>query len=55
MPILSEAAGLRDKLLIYGNDYITHDGTGVRDYIHISDLASDHIAAFQNVEIYLAV
>ena len=37
--------GKRDELLIYGTDYDTPDGTGVRDYIHVEDLASAHLAA----------
>lgn len=39
------AAGRRDKVTIFGNDYGTEDGTGVRDYIHVMDLAAGHIAA----------
>lgn len=39
------AAGKRDQLSIYGNDYPTPDGTGVRDYIHVTDLALGHLAA----------
>ena len=39
------AAGKRDKLLVFGNDFETIDGTGVRDYIHVSDLARAHILA----------
>ena len=44
--ILSEVAvGKRDKISIYGNDYNTEDGTAIRDYIHVSDLASIHLKA----------
>ena len=44
--ILSEVAvGKRDKIFIYGNDYNTEDGTAIRDYIHVSDLASIHLKA----------
>ena len=44
--ILSEVAvGKRDKISIYGNDYNTEDGTAIRDYIHVSDLASIHLEA----------
>ena len=44
--ILSEVAvGKRDKISIYGNDYSTSDGTAVRDYIHVSDLADIHLKA----------
>lgn len=39
------ASGLRDKLTIYGSAFDTPDGTGVRDYIHVSDLANAHVAA----------
>jgi len=50
-PIISEVAfGLRDKLLIYGSDYETKDGTGVRDYIHINDLVSGHLDAYNYLE-----
>lgn len=46
MPYISQVAiGKREKLSIFGNDYNTHDGTGVRDYIHVVDLAKGHIAA----------
>jgi UDP-glucose 4-epimerase len=46
VPYLSQvAAGVRDRLSIWGNDYPTPDGTGVRDYIHVQDLAEGHLAA----------
>ena len=46
MPYITQVAvGRREKLSIYGNDYDTHDGTGVRDYIHVVDLARGHVAA----------
>jgi len=46
MPYISQvAAGLRTKLQIFGGDYPTPDGTGIRDYIHVVDLACGHIAA----------
>ena len=46
LPYISQTAiGKRDKLHVFGNDYPTHDGTGVRDYIHVVDLAKAHIAA----------
>jgi UDP-glucose 4-epimerase len=46
MPYLSQVAvGKRDKLRIFGNDYPTPDGTGVRDYLHVLDLAEGHVAA----------
>ncbi len=46
MPFITQTAvGRRDHLNIFGNDYDTHDGTGVRDYIHVVDLAKGHVAA----------
>ncbi len=46
MPYISQVAvGRREKLSVFGNDYDTQDGTGVRDYIHITDLAKGHTAA----------
>ena len=46
MPYIAQVAvGRRDKLMVYGNDYDTIDGTGVRDYIHVSDLADGHVRA----------
>ena len=42
--------GQREKLYIFGNDYPTKDGTCVRDYVHVSDLAQAHIKAMQNLE-----
>ena len=46
MPFITRvAAGKLDHLSVYGNDYKTHDGTGVRDYIHVCDLARGHVAA----------
>ena len=46
MPYITQVAvGRREKLSVYGNDYNTHDGTGVRDYIHVVDLAKGHVAA----------
>lgn len=49
MPYITQVAkGLREKLYIYGNDYDTIDGTGVRDYIHVVDLAKGHVAALEN-------
>ncbi|MBQ9034974.1 MAG: UDP-glucose 4-epimerase GalE [Alphaproteobacteria bacterium] len=46
LPIIMEVAtGKRDKLLVFGNDYDTPDGTCVRDYVHVEDLASAHVAA----------
>lgn len=46
MPYISQVAvGRRDHLSVFGNDYPTPDGTGVRDYIHVVDLARGHVAA----------
>lgn len=48
MPYVSQVAvGLRKELSVFGNDYPTHDGTGVRDYIHVMDLADGHLAALE--------
>ena len=48
MPYISQVAiGRREKLSVFGNDYDTHDGTGVRDYIHVVDLAKGHLAALK--------
>ena len=48
MPYITQVAiGRRPQLSIYGNDYDTHDGTGVRDYIHVVDLAKGHVAAVE--------
>jgi UDP-glucose 4-epimerase len=41
------AVGKREKLMVFGTDYPTPDGTGVRDYIHVSDLADAHIQALK--------
>jgi len=49
MPYVTQVAvGRREKLSIYGNDYDTVDGTGVRDYIHVVDLANAHLCALSN-------
>ena len=48
MPYVAQVAvGKRPYLNVYGNDYATPDGTGVRDYIHVQDLAQGHVAALQ--------
>lgn len=48
MPFISQTAiGKRHHLSVFGNDYPTHDGTGVRDYIHVVDLAKGHVAAIK--------
>ena len=50
MPYITQVAvGRREKLSIFGNDYDTPDGTGVRDYIHVVDLARGHVAAVKFV------
>lgn len=46
LPVIMEAAcGMRPKVQVFGTDYDTPDGTGVRDYVHVSDLAVGHVAA----------
>jgi len=47
---LSVATGVRDKLLIFGNDYPTRDGTCVRDYVHTADLANAHQLAVESLQ-----
>lgn len=50
MPYITQVAiGKRKKLGVFGNDYDTHDGTGVRDYIHVVDLALGHVKAVEKV------
>jgi UDP-glucose 4-epimerase len=50
MPCILRAAAKRtDELLVYGNDYPTPDGTGVRDYIHVVDLAKGHVKALERI------
>ncbi|MBT1442968.1 UDP-glucose 4-epimerase GalE [Shewanella sp. JM162201] len=50
MPFISQVAvGKRAKLAVFGNDYPTHDGTGVRDYIHVVDLALGHLKALEKL------
>jgi UDP-glucose 4-epimerase len=51
VPFIAQVAvGKRDKLLVFGDDYDTVDGTGVRDYIHVEDLAAGHIAALEALD-----
>jgi UDP-glucose 4-epimerase len=45
--VAQTAAGLRAEISVFGDDYPTHDGTGVRDYIHVVDLAQAHVAALR--------
>lgn len=50
MPFITQVAvGKREKLSVFGEDYETHDGTGVRDYIHVVDLAKGHLKALERV------
>jgi UDP-glucose 4-epimerase len=50
MPLLAQVAvGRREKILVYGDDYPTPDGTGRRDYLHVEDLAAGHVAALQRL------
>ena len=52
MPYLAQVAvGRREHLNVWGSDYPTHDGTGVRDYIHVVDLALGHLKALQRLDI----
>ena len=51
LPIVMETAcGVREKVQIYGDDYDTIDGTGVRDYIHVNDLATAHVLALKYLD-----
>lgn len=51
MPYVTQVAvGKRPELGVFGNDYNTHDGTGVRDYIHVVDLAVGHVKALRMIE-----
>lgn len=51
LPYITQvAAGRRECLSVFGNDYKTHDGTGVRDYIHVVDLAKAHLKAIERAE-----
>ena len=50
MPYITQVAiGKLPFLNIFGNDYPTKDGTGIRDYIHVTDLAKGHVAALKNI------
>lgn len=51
MPYITQVAvGKREELGVFGNDYDTPDGTGVRDYIHVCDLAAGHVCALKAIE-----
>jgi len=51
MPYITQVAvGKREQLSVFGNDYDTHDGTGVRDYIHVVDLSLGHLKALEKLE-----
>ena len=51
MPYITQVAvGKLKELGVFGNDYDTHDGTGVRDYIHVVDLANGHVKALKSIE-----
>lgn len=50
LPYIMQVATRKRKILnVFGNDYLTHDGTGVRDYIHVIDLAKGHLKALEHV------
>ena len=52
MPMIMEVAtGKREKVMVFGNDWPTPDGTGVRDYIHIMDLVEGHVAALEHLDV----
>jgi UDP-glucose 4-epimerase len=51
LPFVAQVAiGKREKLLIWGNDYGTPDGTGIRDFIHVVDLASGHLSVLRQLK-----
>jgi len=55
LPFLSQVAvGKREKLLVFGGDYSTPDGTGIRDYVHVTDLAKGHVCALERGLTYAA-
>ena len=56
MPFIAQTAvGKRDHLSVFGDDYDTHDGTGVRDYIHVMDLADGHVKALDRIKDFTEV
>ena len=51
MPFITQVAvGKREQLTVFGDDYATHDGTGVRDYIHVKDLSQGHLKALERMQ-----
>lgn len=51
LPFVSQvAAGIREKVVVFGDDWDTPDGTGVRDYIHVTDLAKAHVSALEKLD-----
>jgi UDP-glucose 4-epimerase len=48
--VLQAALGRRDKVVVFGDDYPTPDGTCIRDYIHVEDVADAHVIALERVE-----
>lgn len=53
MPFIAQTAvGTREYLSVFGDDYDTHDGTGVRDYIHVMDLADGHVKALDKIDTF---
>ncbi len=48
--VLKTAQGIREKIMIYGDDYNTHDGTCVRDYIHVTDLCDAHLLTLKAIQ-----
>ncbi len=56
MPYVAQTAiGKREFVHVFGDDYDTHDGTGVRDYIHVVDLANGHLCALKKIENHVGV
>ncbi|MEW9799705.1 UDP-glucose 4-epimerase GalE [Alteromonas sp. CYL-A6] len=56
MPYISQVAtGKLEKLSVFGDDYPTHDGTGVRDYIHVEDLANGHLKAIERLSLNMGL
>ena len=50
MPFITQtAAGIREQLMVFGNDYPTSDGSNIRDYIHVVDLAKAHVLALKRL------